>query len=255
MSLLSLFLLWLHLTLSQEQWRLVHHDGSVEAVFGTPALTAQQRADLVSAWVWNRESPPRRVEPARLGQEHAVPAAGRLAVRVTRRAGSLPPADLRLVAAPREMWGAADEPSLPSWPVPKGGLLSLPWDPSLPWQLRVVGRREGGPSTSSRRPLPTPKSPSWASTANRPGPSTPSSSRPRAGGGRSPPGPGSMAAPAPSPSPASPTRRRSCSTSSRRVAPPSRSAAGRAPCRARSGSPRVPSSAAGSWTAAAVRSP
>src|SRR5579885_1510307 len=121
MSLLSLFLLWLHLALHQEQWRLVHRDGSVEAVAGTPVLSAQQRADLVTAWVWNGESFPRRVEPARIGQEHAAPAAGRLAVRVTRRSGSRPPADLRLVAAPREMWGTADEPSLPSWPVPADG--------------------------------------------------------------------------------------------------------------------------------------
>ena len=62
---LSLLLFWLTLAFSQEQWRLVHHDGSVEAVSGTPMLAEPQRADLVSAWVWSGRQAPRRVAPSR----------------------------------------------------------------------------------------------------------------------------------------------------------------------------------------------
>lgn len=143
MHLLSLLLLWFHAALAQDQWRLVHRDGSVESVLGTPKITSEQKADLSSAWVWSGFRTPRRVVPAQIGQERFSDDPGRLAVRVARRAGGAPPNDLRLIAAPVEMWMEVSEASLPSWPVPKSGALSIPLDPGRPWRLRVAGRGEG----------------------------------------------------------------------------------------------------------------
>ena len=64
-------------------------------------------------------------------------------MRVVRRAGGKPPEDLRLFAAPSEMWIEVPEPALPSWPVPKDGRLAIPLDSKRPWRLRVAGRGEG----------------------------------------------------------------------------------------------------------------
>ena len=64
MSLFPLLLVWLKLALFQEQWRLVHRDGSVEAAWGTPQLARERRGDLVAAWVWSGVRVPRRVAPA-----------------------------------------------------------------------------------------------------------------------------------------------------------------------------------------------
>ena len=85
MSLLPLFLLWFHTGLSQDQWRLVHLDGSVEAVQGTPQIAPDKKAEAVRAWVWSGLRAPRRVSPDQIGREKFPDDAGRLAVRVTRR--------------------------------------------------------------------------------------------------------------------------------------------------------------------------
>ncbi len=143
MHLLPLLLLWFHAALAQDQWRLVHRDGSVESVWAAPRLTAEQKANLNTAWVWSGYRAPRRVVPAQIGQEQFSDDAGRLAVRVARRAGGRAPDDLRLIAAPVEMWMEVSEASLPAWPVPKSGALSIPLDPGRPWRLRVAGRGEG----------------------------------------------------------------------------------------------------------------
>lgn len=102
MAALSFLLLWLKVTLAQDQWRFVHADGSVEAVWGTPQLSAERKAEVVTAWVWSGSRAPRRVSPERIGRERFSDDAGRLAVHVSRRAGGKPPDDLRLLAAPLE---------------------------------------------------------------------------------------------------------------------------------------------------------
>jgi len=144
MTLFPLLLVWLKLVLFQEQWRLVHRDGSVEAAWGTPQLAQERRSDLVTAWMWSGVQVPRRVSPADVGRQRSGDQdAGRLAVRIARRAGGKAPEDLRLFAAPRAMWSEVPEAALPAWPVPKDGKLSIPLDPGQPWRLRVAGRGEG----------------------------------------------------------------------------------------------------------------
>lgn len=143
MSLLSLLLVYLHLSLSQEQWRIVQLDGEVRAAEGVPRLTEAEWKKVRAAWVWSELHAPRRVEPAVLGRSRSQTADPRLAVRVVRHTTTKPPGDLRLIAAPREMWTSVPEGVLPSWPVPPGGRLSIPVDPGRSWRLRVAGRGEG----------------------------------------------------------------------------------------------------------------
>lgn len=143
MSLLPFLLFYLHLALSQEQWRFVQLDGDVKAVEGTPRLTDAERQKVRTAWVWSEICAPRRVEPAALGRPLPQTADPRLDVRVVRPKARKPPGDLRLIAAPREMWNAVPEAALPSWPVPAVGRLSIPVDPGRGWRLRVAGRGEG----------------------------------------------------------------------------------------------------------------
>lgn len=143
MHLFSLLFLWFHAALAQDQWRLIHRDGSVETSTGTPRLAREQKAELNTAWVWNGFRAPRRVAPERIGEERLPEDSSRLAVRVARRAGGPAPEDLRLIAAPVEMWMEVAEASLPSWPVPKGGAILIPRDSGRPWRLRVAGKGEG----------------------------------------------------------------------------------------------------------------
>jgi hypothetical protein len=143
MSLLPLFLLWFHTVLSQDQWRLVHPDGSVEAVWGSPQLRPEKKAEVVRAWVWSGLRAPRRVSPDQIGREKLPDDPGRLTVHVARRAAGKAPDDLRLIAAPFDMWREVPEAALPCWPVPKDGLLSIPLDPGRIWRLRVAGHNEG----------------------------------------------------------------------------------------------------------------
>jgi hypothetical protein len=143
MDFAPLLLFWLSFALSQEHWLLVHHDGSVEAVVGTLRLLEAQKGDLRTAWVWNGRRAPRRVAPAQIGRQRLAADPDRLAVRVQRRAGARHLERLQLVAAPTEMWLTATEESLPRWPVPGDGRLSIPFDRGQQWQLRVVGPGEG----------------------------------------------------------------------------------------------------------------
>lgn len=143
---LSLALLlagWFQAVLSQDQWRIVDGRGAVQEVWGAPRLSEAERSEVLSAWVWSELRAPRKVAPDRIGLERFKDDPARLNVRVVRRAAGRPPADLRVIAAPSEMWSEIPEASLPSWPVPAGGRLALPLDPGRPWRLRVAGRGEG----------------------------------------------------------------------------------------------------------------
>jgi protocatechuate 3,4-dioxygenase beta subunit len=137
----TVLLLWVHALLAQEQWRIVDGRGAVHELRGTPQLSASQRQEVRSAWVWSGLSAPRKVAPERIGRERLKDDSARLEVRVVRRGSSA--AGLRLIAAPAEMWGEIPEASLPSWPLPKGGRLAIPLDPARAWRLRVAGRGEG----------------------------------------------------------------------------------------------------------------
>jgi hypothetical protein len=141
----SAFLLFLLLqsVLAQEQWRLVHQDGSIEAVWGTPRLSAEQRSGLQSAWVWSGEQAPRRIETERIGKRELPRDSAKLEVRVARQSRSRPPSDLRVIAGPISMWGDLPESALPAWPVPASGRLVLPHAPAERWRLRVAGQGEG----------------------------------------------------------------------------------------------------------------
>lgn len=129
--------------LAQDQWRLVHRDGSVEAVWGAPQLSAEQRSEIQAAWVWSGERAPRKVEVGTIGKEKLPPDSARLEIRVVRQIRSRPPADLRVIAGPISMWRELPEGALPNWPVPANGRLALPYDSRERWRLRVAGHGEG----------------------------------------------------------------------------------------------------------------
>lgn len=113
---------------------VVGEDGRVEP----RSVAALQPEDLAAAahlWVWDGDSEPRRVEPARLPAE--LTPARRMAVV------HLPPQVSRggfeLIAAPREMWLEVPEGLLPRWPIPRDRPARLPVE-SADWTLRVVGK-------------------------------------------------------------------------------------------------------------------
>ncbi|HEX2223086.1 MAG TPA: carboxypeptidase-like regulatory domain-containing protein, partial [Thermoanaerobaculia bacterium] len=120
-------------------------DGTVEAVAGTPKAEPEPDGArrVVSAWTWGTSRAPRRLEPAQVGREKLPDDPGRLEVRVIRRSSGRPPEDLRVIAAPGEMWREVPEALLPSWPVPQEGKLSIPVDASRVWRLRVAAKSEG----------------------------------------------------------------------------------------------------------------
>lgn len=127
-----------------EHWRLVYSDGTLRELAGTPQLAAGDRTDLKAGWAWSGLTAPRRVLPDRIGRDKApVPAKEFLTVRVVRQVPGKPPADLRVIAAPVEMWREVPEDRLPQWPVPASGKLTLPYDSSHRWQLRAAGSGEG----------------------------------------------------------------------------------------------------------------
>nr|MDP9121893.1 carboxypeptidase-like regulatory domain-containing protein [Acidobacteriota bacterium] len=141
---ISLLLVAISMALTPEQWRLMHRDGTVEAVAGRFRLDPASRAGLVAGWTWTERRAPRRLLAERIGRDRLPDDDARLAVAVIRReAGQKSPADLRLIAAPTEMWIEVPEALLPSWPVPKDGKLSIPIESGRAWRLRVAGRREG----------------------------------------------------------------------------------------------------------------
>jgi hypothetical protein len=129
------------------EWRLVYQDGSVGVALGAPGLTASELARLRAAWSWSATAAPRRSTPAEVGRAAAGDAPeidrARLAIRVVRAASRRPPGDLRVIAAPIEMWREVPEGSLPSWPVPASGRLLLPVDGVHRWRVRVAGAGEG----------------------------------------------------------------------------------------------------------------
>lgn len=136
-------LLWFQLAIPQEHWLIVDRSGAIEAFEKAPDLTPEQRERALAVWAWSDRSVPRRIDPDKIGRAPLAVDGARLAVHVDRRAPGKAPSDLRLVAAPAEMWIALPEAVLPSWPVPADGRLSLPLDPGRPVRLRVLGRGEG----------------------------------------------------------------------------------------------------------------
>lgn len=122
-----------------EQWRLVYRDGSVETVVGTPRWSAGQRARLDHAWVWSERTAPRRIAGNPAQGAMISTDRERLEVRVVRPAALSRQVPLRVIAAPLPLWTDLPEDLLPSWPVPPGGRLTLPLDPSRPWRLRLAG--------------------------------------------------------------------------------------------------------------------
>jgi hypothetical protein len=144
--LLSLFLLAGD-NAAPPQWRLVYRDGAVGMASGEPHLTAADWALLRSAWEWSSTQPPRHVEPVNVGRQtrSGSPWVGlrRLEVRVVRTTKAPPPPDLRVIAAPIEMWADVPEGFLPTWPVPPGGRLVLPVDGVHRWRVRAAGTGEG----------------------------------------------------------------------------------------------------------------
>ncbi len=139
----ALFLLWLQLTIPHERWLVVDRSGSIETFERAPDLTVEQVGRASSVWAWSARTAPRRVELRGIRPDALPVDAARLAVRVERRAPGRAPADLRLVAAPIEMWTSLPETVLPFWPVPADGRLSIPLDRDHPVRLRVLGRGEG----------------------------------------------------------------------------------------------------------------
>lgn len=129
--------------LAQDQWRLVHRDGSVENVWGTPRLSSGQKAEIQAAWVWSGERTPRKVEVESIGAEKRPRDSAWLDVRVVRQSRTRPPSDLRVIAGPISMWRDLPESALPNWPVPANGRIALPHDPRERWRLRVAGQGEG----------------------------------------------------------------------------------------------------------------
>ncbi|HEV7670494.1 MAG TPA: carboxypeptidase-like regulatory domain-containing protein [Thermoanaerobaculia bacterium] len=143
MPALALFLLWFQLAIPQERWLVVDRSGAIETFDKAPDLTPEQRERVLAVWAWSDRSVPRRIDPGKIGRTPLAVDGARLAVHVDRQAPGKAPSDLRLVAAPAEMWIALPEAVLPSWPVPADGRLSLPLDPGRPVRLRVLGRGEG----------------------------------------------------------------------------------------------------------------
>lgn len=149
---------------AQDAWRLVHADGTVEAVAGPPRAEPEGAAPRrwTAAWTWGAGRAPRRLEPAQIGRAPLPEDSARLEVRVVRRAAGPVPEDLHLIAAPAEMWREVPEELLPSWPVPREGKVSIPVDPSRGWRVRLAGKTEGSWWTGVR---PGQKTVSLTSTA------------------------------------------------------------------------------------------
>ncbi len=122
------------------QWRLVYRDGNVAEVSGMPQLPPADIVRLRSAWEWSATQAPRRVEPTKIrsaGKDAATPAR-RLDLHVIRKGRPPAPADLRVIAAPIEMWSEVPEGELPSFPVPPAGHVLVPVDGQHRWRVRVA---------------------------------------------------------------------------------------------------------------------
>ena len=92
--------------------------------------------------MWSDEAAPRRIEPQALVKTAVAPADRFLALSVPglRRAEA---PQLRVVAAPAEMWADVPEDLLPNFPLREDGTARLPIDSSRPWRLRLVGAGRG----------------------------------------------------------------------------------------------------------------
>ncbi len=145
-TLLSLFLL-VKGGADGREWRFVYQDGSVGVASGAPALPASDLARLRTAWSWSATQAPRHATVSEVAHAAASDPPqidrARLEVRVVRPQSRRPPGDLRVIAAPIEMWREVPEGSLPNWPVPASGRLLLPVDGAHRWRVRVAGTGEG----------------------------------------------------------------------------------------------------------------
>lgn len=141
---LSFFLfLWVQSALSQDQWRLVNADGSVESAWGLPRLDEAERERLQFGWVWSGVRGPRRVEPESIGKVRFPDDSSKLEIRIVQPPRFRAPSDLRVIAAPIEMWRDLPESALPSWPVPATGRIVIPRASGQRLRLRLTGATEG----------------------------------------------------------------------------------------------------------------
>lgn len=95
--------------------------------------------DALALWLWSGESAPVRVPVSGRVPGALEPPAEWLEVKVVRPAAAAEGGELRLLAAPVATWEEVPEERIPSWPVPKDGLVRLPRSSGEPWRLRPVG--------------------------------------------------------------------------------------------------------------------
>lgn len=131
-------------------WCLVY-PGRVEAVHGPLPLDDLELSELREAWHWSETSAPRRLEPDELADFDPPRDPDHLVLRIAGEEESMEESDvsaegretrneLRVVAAPIEMWSVIPESLLPTWEVPAHGRLEVPRPEGTEWRARLVGR-------------------------------------------------------------------------------------------------------------------
>jgi len=134
---------WMVPALLGEQAVLIYKDGTLDRQSVRQYLSFERHEDLHHAWVWADHSAPRRLEADALGRDLTLEDSSRpLTVKIL-CVNENCPANLRLVAAPVDMWTDVPEGFLPNWPVPDGGELKIPYDATRAWRLRAVGNGFG----------------------------------------------------------------------------------------------------------------
>lgn len=144
MTALSWMLISVYAALAHaEQGVIVEGPLLFEPVPALARLSPDQLARAKAVWVWSPLREPSRRIPEELRKERPRFGTGRTILVRVPAARQMPDAQLRLIAAPAEMWDEVPEPLLPSWPVPRSGRLTIPTDSSRKWRLRVAGETAG----------------------------------------------------------------------------------------------------------------
>ena len=139
------WILSLWIALSQaEHGVIVRSPLQIEDAPVLASLSPDQLKDAQAVWVWSSVHEPQRLTPAALFKRNRPRlGTGRTVLVRAPAAKQWTSADLRLIAAPVEMWREVPEPLLPSWPVPKSGRVEIPVEASRPWRLRIAGEGAG----------------------------------------------------------------------------------------------------------------
>lgn len=123
-------------------------------------LSDSDLRDVKHLWAWTERLPPRRFDAPMVtaSREKLLAQLGRSptrSVEVVVRGWSRPEEleSVRVVAAPREMWGSVPEPLLPTYGVSSEGRVTIPV--GEPVRIRVIGRNLG---TTWEQPLTSAKS-------------------------------------------------------------------------------------------------